>query len=262
MNGLAGKTVLVTGASSGIGRAIAVRFATEGSDVAINYARDVDGANGTAKGVADRGVRACIVKADVASDADVAVMFEHVIRELGGIDILVNNAGIQVQSPSHEMPMADFDRVIAVNLRGAFACARRAITHFIERGKPGCIVNVTSVHEEIPKPGYPAYVASKGGMRALTRTLALEYASKGIRVNNVAPGAIITRMNEGWALDEIKRKAFEQHVPLGYIAEPEDVAPAVAFLASDEARYITGITLSVDGGAMLHPDRLQDWLAR
>ncbi|HEX2103629.1 MAG TPA: SDR family NAD(P)-dependent oxidoreductase, partial [Solirubrobacteraceae bacterium] len=194
--GLRGKNVLVTGGSSGIGQAIAVRFAEYGANVAINYLRRPEEARDTEEQVhactakvKQMGVRDVLVRGDVSREDDVVEMVGAAIDGLGGIDVLVNNAGIQISRPSEELSSDDFDRVLAVNLRGSFMCAREAIRHFLDEEKAGSIVNISSVHQLIPKPGYLGYSASKGGMQNLTRTLALEYAGQGIRVNGVGPGA-------------------------------------------------------------------------
>ena len=202
MRGLKGKNVLVTGGTSGIGQAIAVRFAEHGANVAINYLRSPDEASETEEQVhacvakvRQEGVRDVLVGADVSDEDEVVRMVGDAVEQLGGIDVLVNNAGIQISRPSEELSSADFDRVLAVNLRGAFLCAREAIRHYLAEDKPGSIVNISSVHQLIPKPSYLGYSVSKGGMQNLTRTLALEYAGRGIRVNAVGPGATITPIN-------------------------------------------------------------------
>src|SRR5215211_3574135 len=202
MRGLRGKNVLVTGGTSGIGQAIAVRFAEYGANVAINYLRQPEEAAETEEQVQAcvgkvqrEGVKDVLVQGDVSNEDDVVRMVAEAVDGLGGIDILVNNAGIQISRPTEELSSADFDRVLAVNLRGSFLCAREAIRHFLGQDKPGSIVNISSVHQLIPKPGYLGYSASKGGMQNLTRTLALEYAGRGIRVNGIGPGATVTPIN-------------------------------------------------------------------
>ncbi len=179
--------------------------------------------------------------------------------DLGGIDILINNAGIQVVGNSHEIDVDDFDRVIAVNLRGAFLCSRAAIRHFLDAGKPGVIINVSSVHQEIPKPRFLGYSASKGGIENVTRTLALEYAAHDIRVNAIGPGATITPINSAWIDDPEKKAMVESHIPMGRAGTSEEMAAVTAFLCSDEAAYITGQTLYVDGGLTLYPDFRTAW---
>src|SRR3954449_7422268 len=264
--GLEGKNVLVTGGSSGIGQAIAVRFAEYGANVAINYLRRPEEARDTEEQVhactarvAQMGVRDVLVGGDVSSEDDVVRMVGEAVEGLGGLDILVNNAGIQISRPSHELSSADFDRVLAVNLRGAFLCAREAIRHLLGEDKPGSIVNVSSVHQLIPKPGYLGYSTSKGGMMNLTRTLALEYASRGIRVNGVGPGATVTPINRAWIDDPAKRAQVEEHIPMQRAGEADEMAGVTCFLASEMAAYITGQTIFVDGGLTLFPSFSTPW---
>jgi glucose 1-dehydrogenase len=175
-------------------------------------------------------------------------------------DILINNAGLQKPSPSHQIELADFDQVIAVNLRGAYLCATEAIKHFLATKRAGIIINVSSVHEIIPRPQYLSYSISKGGMANMTKTLALEYAPQGIRVNAIAPGATATPIND-WQDDPEQKQEIERHIPIGRVGTSEEMAAITAFLASDEAAYITGQTLFVDGGLTLYADFLQPWSA-
>jgi glucose 1-dehydrogenase len=264
--GLRGKNVLVTGGSSGIGQAIAVRFAEYGANVAINYLRQPEEARDTEEQVhactakvAQMGVRDVLVGGDVSSEDDVVRMVREAVEGLGGLDILVNNAGIQISRPSEELSSADFDRVLAVNLRGSFMCAREAIRQLLAEEKGGAIVNISSVHQLIPKPGYLGYSTSKGGMQNLTRTLALEYASRGIRVNGVGPGATVTPINRAWIDDPDKRHQVEEHIPMQRAGEADEMAGVTCFLASDMAAYITGQTIFVDGGLTLFPSFLTPW---
>ena len=266
MRGLKGKSVLVTGGTSGIGQAIAVRFAEYGANVAINYLRtEHEAAETEAKvhacvaSVRQQGVRDALVQGDVSKDDDVVRMFEDTVDRLGSLDVLVNNAGIQISSPSEELSAADFDKVIAVNLRGAFLSAREAIKRFLEQGTPGVIVNVSSVHQLIPKPSYLGYSASKGGMLNLTRSLALEYAGRGIRVNAIGPGATITPINRAWVDDPVKREMVEAHIPMARAGTADEMAGVTCFLASDDAAYITGQTIFVDGGLTLFADFREPW---
>ena len=266
MPGLRGKNVLVTGGSSGIGQAIAVRFAEYGANVAINYlSRPEEGreteeqVHACVGRVQQTGVRDVLVGGDVSDEADVVRMMGEAADALGGVDILVNNAGIQISRPSEELASADFDRVLAVNLRGSFLCAREAIRHFLGESKTGSIVNVSSVHQVIPKPGYLGYSTSKGGMQNLTRTLALEYAGRGIRVNGIGPGATVTPINRAWIDDPVKRAQVEEHIPMRRAGEADEMAGVACFLASDLAAYITGQTVFVDGGLTLYPSFLTPW---
>jgi glucose 1-dehydrogenase len=257
MKGLAGKNVLVTGAASGIGQAIAIRFAEEGANVAINHRR-AGSEQETERLVSAAGVTAVSLLADVCDEESVVAMFMEVRRRLGDLDVLVNNAGIQMAGPTHETQVEDFDKVVGVNVRGPYLCAREAIKQFLAKSG-GAIINISSVHEIIPKPNYLSYSISKGALGNLTQTLALEYADKGIRVNGVGPGATITPINRAW-IDDSKAKAeVESHIPIGRAGAPSEIAAAVAFLASDEAAYITGQTLYVDGGLTLYPEFRIPW---
>ena len=266
MPGLRGKGVLVTGGTSGIGQAIAVRFARYGANVAINYLRLPDEASDTEQQVRAcvnqvqrEGVRDVLVQGDVSNEAHVVRMVERAVTGLGGLDVLINNAGIQVSRHSHELSSEDFDKVLAVNLRGAFLCAREAIRHFLAEDKPGVVVNVSSVHQLIPKPDYLGYSVSKGGMQNLTRTLALEYAARGIRVNGIGPGATVTPINRAWIDDPIKREMVESHIPMRRAGTADEMGAVACFLASDDAAYITGQTIFVDGGLTLFPSFREPW---
>jgi glucose 1-dehydrogenase len=266
MRGLKGKNVLVTGGSSGIGQAIAVRFAENGANVAINYLRQPGEAAETDEQVRDcasrvhqQGVRDVLVQGDVSVEQDVVNMVEQAVSELDGLDILINNAGIQISRPSDELSGDDFDKVLAVNLRGAFLCAREAIRHFIESEKPGVIINISSVHQLIPKPDYLGYSVSKGGMQNLTRTLALEYAGRGIRVNGIGPGATVTPINRAWIDDPVKKEQVESHIPMARAGTADEMGGVACFLASDDAAYITGQTIFVDGGLTLFPSFREPW---
>jgi glucose 1-dehydrogenase len=266
LQGLEGKNVLVTGGSSGIGQSIAIRFAEYGSNVAINYLRQPEEAAETEQQVQAcvakvqrEGVRDVLVGADVSKEDEVVRMVGEAVDQLGGIDVLVNNAGIQISRPSDELSSADFDKVLAVNLRGAFMCAREAIKHWLAEDKPGVIINISSVHQLIPKPDYLGYSVSKGGMQNLTRTLALEYAGRGIRVNGVGPGATITPINRAWVDDPEKRAQVEEHIPMQRAGESDEMAGVTCFLASDDGGYITGQTIFVDGGLTLFPSFSTPW---
>jgi glucose 1-dehydrogenase len=263
MERLKGKNVLITGASSGIGQAIAVRFAAEGANIAINYRSGAEQAEATrimAKAARSNGTgRELVVQADVSNEEQVKQMFATTIEAFGQLDILVNNAGIQKPCPSHEIESADFDRVISVNLRGPFLCSREAIRHFLSRPGGGVILNNSSVHEIIPKPKYLSYSISKGGMENLTKTLALEYADRGIRVNAVGPGAVVTPINKAWIDNPKARAEVESHIPMGRAARACEIAAVFAFLASDEASYVTGQTLFACGGLTLYPEFRVAW---
>lgn len=263
---LKGKKALITGSSRGIGRAVAIRFAQEGASVAINY----HGSKIEAEEVLNSAVEASrqigiktpqhfIVQADVADEAAVANMFAAVDANFGRLDILVNNAGIQLETPSHETKAEDIAKVLGVNLNGAVFCSQAAISRFLDQKDGGVILNCSSVHQIIPKPGYLSYSLSKGAIGNLTKTLALEYAANGIRVNGVAPGATVTDINASWIDDPKARANVESHIPLGRAAQAEEIAAAFLFLASDEAAYITGQTLYVCGGLTLYNDFRENW---
>jgi glucose 1-dehydrogenase len=250
---LDGRHAIITGASSGIGKACAIRIAQEGGDVCVNYYSDKEApdAQGVVEAVEKAGRRGLAVQADVGSEDDVKRMVEQVRDQLGAVDILVNNAGIENQVPTMEMSLQDWERVLRTNLTGAFLCMRECAKLMKEGG--GAIINMSSVHQFIPWPGFAHYCASKGGMKLLSETAAREWAPHKIRVINVAPGAIATPINN-FVLDDPEAKhAVEEEIPLGRFGQPEEIAAAVAWAASDQAAYMTGNTLVVDGGMALYP---------
>jgi glucose 1-dehydrogenase len=247
---LAGKVALVTGASSGIGKAIAFELARHGAAVIVNYIGDRALADAVVAGIVGSGGQARAIEADVAKVDQVQAMIDETVRELGHLDILINNAGIEEREPFLEKPLASWERVLAVDLTGPFLCAQAAARKMVERGQGGCIINISSVHEDLAFPGYAAYCAAKGGLRMLCRTMALELAPHRINVINVAPGAIATPINTATLEDPQKTQALEREIPLGRIGTPEEVAKLVAYLASDSASYITGTTVFIDGGLM------------
>lgn len=263
---LEGRRALVTGASRGIGRAIAIRFAQEGAAVAINYHGSREPAGNTLEAVREESRRIGgpvdshrIVQADIGDESSTLAMFDEVLGDWGHLDILVNNAGIQSQAESHTYSLAEYRRILDVNLTGALVCSQAAIRHFLGRPGGGIIINCSSVHEIVPKPGFVAYSISKGGLGNLTRTLALEYADRGIRVNAVAPGAILTDINAAWKDDPEARANVEGHIPMGRAGTPEEMAAIFAFLASDDASYVTGQTLYACGGITLFGDFKTNW---
>lgn len=262
---LVDRHALVTGASQGIGRAVAVRFAEEGAHVAINYVGSSDGAEETLRAVraasAAHGHEArdhFVVHADIGVEKDIDAMFATLFKRWRRLDCLVNNAGFQRESPSEALDIETYRKIIDVNLTGAVLCARHALAHFVERGG-GNIINTSSVHQIIPKPGYLAYSIGKSALAGMTRTLALEFAGRGIRVNSVGPGAIDTPINAAWTHDAEKRAAVESHIPMGRVGTAEEIAGVFAFLASDEAGYITGQTIYACGGITLFPEFRENW---
>ncbi|MBV8448465.1 MAG: glucose 1-dehydrogenase [Hyphomicrobiales bacterium] len=263
---LVDRRALVTGGSRGIGRAIVKRFAAEGATVAINYASHEEEAR-TALEAARAASRDAgygerphlITRADMSDLSAVDAMLKSVIDALGRLDILVNNAGIQQELAGDSPDPKGLEHVLGVNLVGAVHCSQLAIRHFLSRKGGGAIINTSSVHQIIPKPGFIGYSVSKGGLANLTRTLALEFADRGIRVNAVAPGAILTDMNDSWRNDPKKKADVERHIPMGRAGTPEEMAAVFAFLASDDASYITGQTIFACGGLTLFGDFKHNW---
>lgn len=258
---LEGQRALVTGANSGIGEAIARGLAEAGAAVAVNY---VSGDERTQKVLDDiraAGGRAIGIKADVSNEEQVIAMFRKTIAEFGSIDILVNNAGLQDDAPLHEMTLAQWQKVINVNLTGQFLCAREAIREFLRRGvvgelscSAGKIICVSSVHDVIPWAGHANYAASKGGVAMFMKTMAQEYAGRKIRVNALSPGAIKTPINTAaWETAEAEA-ALLKLIPYYRVGETRDIARAAVWLASDHSDYVTGATLYVDGGMTLYPE--------
>ena len=247
---LGGKVMLVTGAATGIGKAIALQAARQGARVIVNYIGPPDDANAVVHEIQRGSGQAIAVSADVSKSADVQHMVDQAVQKFGKIDVLVNNAGIEISKQFLEKTEQDWDRVIAVDLKGPFLCSQAVAREMVKRKERGTIINISSVHEEIGFPGYASYFEAKGGLRMLCRNLALELAPYHINVVNVAPGAIATPINRGTLNDPQKKAALENEIPLHRIGTPEEVAGLVCFLASDDASYITGTTVCIDGGLM------------
>jgi glucose 1-dehydrogenase len=243
------RVALVTGASSGIGRTVALRLARDGYDICVNYHHDAAGGETAAGEIERMERRAICVQADVARANDVDALVRRCVAELGGLDVMVNNAGVEIKAPLLEITEADWDLVVTTNLKGVFFGLQAAARQMVTRRR-GRIINVSSIHEEVTMPGNAPYCAAKGGVRMLMRTAAVELAPFGITVNNVAPGAIATPINADTLADPRKVATLEAAIPIGRIGDPTDVAAVVAFLASDEAAYVTGATYVVDGGMM------------
>src|SRR5690625_4363777 len=245
---LAGKNALVTGASRGIGRAIALELATHGANVAVNYAGSKDKAEEVVNDIKQLGRESVAIQANVANETDVKEMVKHTIDTLGSIDILVNSAGITKDNLLMRMKLTDFEQVIDTNLKGVFLCTK-AVTRPMMRQRHGKIVNVASIVGVSGNPGQANYVAAKAGVIGMTKSNAQELASRNIHVNAVAPGFISTDMTD--ALTDEQREQMLAMIPLAKLGQPEDVAKVVRFLASDDANYITGQTLRVDGGMVM-----------
>lgn len=247
---LAGRRALVTGGATGIGKSTVERLAADGAQVVIDYVGDAGPADELAAAV-----RGHAIRADVSSEDQVLGLFTEAVERLGGpVDLLVNNAGVERPFKLVDMPLEEWNRVLSINLTGAFLCARETARGLIGAGAPGVIVNVSSVHEVIPWLEFSHYCASKGGMKLFGQTIARELAPHGIRVVQVAPGAILTPINQELIDDPAKRAQVEGQVPWGRMGKPEEIAAAIAWLASRDAEYVTGATIFVDGGMTLYPN--------
>ena len=245
---LADKVALVTGSSRGIGKAIALRFAREGADVGVNYHTRLGPAQEVAAAVQAAGRRAHLLKADVSRVDEVQRLVADSVAHFGRLDILVNNAGLEIRAPFWDVTEPDWDRVLNVNLKGVFFGTQAMVRHLRETKRPGKIINISSVHEDLPFPNFTPYCAAKGGVRMLTRNLAVELKGTGITINGIAPGAIETDINRALLQQPDKLKSLLDQIPLERLGRVEDVAGVAAFLASEDADYITGSTYFVDGG--------------
>ncbi len=247
---LEGKTVIVTGGNSGIGAAIALAAGREGANVVIDYVADPEATEELDDRITRAGSEALGVRADVSKVPDLQRLFDAALAEYGRVDVMVNNAGIETRTSLLETTEADYDKVMAVNMRSAFFGSQLAAKQFITQGSAGVIINISSVHEDWPMPGNTPYCVSKGGMRMLTRNAAVELGPHGIRMVNVAPGAVDTPINATTTADPEKLTALNASIPMRRVAEPEEIAEMVVFLASDKAAYVTATTVVVDGGIM------------
>lgn len=252
MQRLQGKVAIVTGGGSGIGQGIAKRLGCEGAKVIIDYVGSEGGADQTRQEIESCGGdgEGEIVRADVTNMSDVRCLVDTAWKRFGSADILVNNAGMEKRSDFWDTPEEEYDQVMAVNLRGPFFLTQAFVRRLRDANKPGRIINISSVHEDMAFPGFTTYCCSKGGMRMMMRNLTVELGPLGITINNVAPGAIATPINKALLEDKPKLEALLRNIPLGRLGTPDDVATMVAFLASDEAEYVSGATFLVDGGLM------------
>jgi glucose 1-dehydrogenase len=247
-NRLEGKIAAVTGGDQGIGRAIVERLAAEGADVALCYRANKGGADEVVGVVQKAGRKAAAFQCDVGKVADGRRFVQEVVQQFGRVDILVNNAGLERRGDFWEVSEEDYDSVLNVNLKGPFFVTQAFVKHRMQAKAGGKIINVSSVHEELPFPHFASYCASKGGLKMLTRNLSVELAPLGITINSIAPGAIETPINKNLLNDPVKLRSVLENIPLRRLGKPEDVASVAAFLASSDADYVTGATYFVDGG--------------
>jgi glucose 1-dehydrogenase len=248
MSRLAGKVAVVTGSNSGIGESIAERLAQEGANVVVDYVTHPEEAQAVVDKIVATGAKAVMVQADVTNLADTTRLIDEAWQQLGACDILVNNAGVEKNADFVDVTEADFDFVLNVNLKGAFFLTQAFVRRLKAAGKPGRVINISSVHEDMVFPHFSTYCASKGAMRMLMRDLAVELGPLNITVNNIAPGAINTPINKSLLADKPKLDALLANIPLGRLGEPSEVAGVAAFLASDDGAYVTGSTYFLDGG--------------
>lgn len=248
MGQLDGKVAIVTGADSGIGRAIALRFAQEGASVVVNYAHAKDKAQEVLGLIQQKQGKGLVIQADVSQYQQAIGLIQQAVEHFHRLDIMVNNAGMEIHSPFLDVTEEQFDRVLSVDLKGAFFCAQAAARVMVKQNIHGRIINISSVHEDLPMPQNVPYCCAKGGMRMLARTICLELAPKHITVNNIAPGAVHTPIDADVEADPEKMAALLKEIPLGRMGQPEEIANLALYLASDEASYVTGSTYIIDGG--------------
>lgn len=253
---LEGKTAIVTGSSKGIGKGIAERFGKEKMNAVVDYLTDSEGAEEAAAAIEAQGGKAVTVLADVSTEEGVKKLIQTALDHFGSVDVLVNNAGFSEPAPSDELTLENWQRVLDVNLTGAFIASREALSWMKANKVEGSIINISSVHQIIPKVENVHYGVTKGGLKMLTETLALEYAELGIRINSIAPGTITTPGNPTDKQDAEEKEKTLQKIPMKKVGKPEYIAAAAAWLASEEAAYVTGTTLFVDGGMTLYPSQL------
>jgi glucose 1-dehydrogenase len=247
---LENKVAIVTGAATGIGKAIAIRFAREGAKVVIDFVGNPDSPASVEKEIADFGGQCIAVAADVSKPDEVAKLIEAAVTAFGRLDIVVNNAGVEKKIAFVDYPLDELRKILDVNLIGPFLVSQAASRQMIRQGQGGRIINISSVHEDLPMPGNAAYCASKGGLRMLARTVAVELAKADITVNNIGPGAVFTPIDADVEAKPEMEKALMGEIPLNRWGKPEEIAGLAVYLASDEAGYITGSTYFIDGGML------------
>lgn len=247
------KVAVVTGSSKGIGQAIAIRFGQEKMAVVVNYNHDQASARQTVAQIVAAGGRAIALQADVTTESGHQAMLQAALTNFGGLDVWVNNAGGGKSAPTHQLSLAEWNQVIAVNQTGAFLGTQAALAHFKAQQQAGNIINISSVHELIPWPTFASYAAAKGGNKLFTQTVALEYAADNIRINGIAPGAIATPASAKKLADPQQKQQLLELIPMRRVGDAAEVAAGAAWLASAESRYVTGITLFIDGGMTLYP---------
>lgn len=250
------KVAVVTGASSGIGNAIALAFAEEGAAVVVDYRGHPEAAQDLVQHINNAGGRAVATHADITKPEDVQTLIQSAVREFGRLDILVNNAGIEHKLPFLETPLDVWNQAIAVNLTGPWLGCQQAAKQMVSQGGPGRIINISSVHEDLPMPTNSPYCAAKGGLRMLTRTIAVELAPYGITINNIAPGAVDTPMDAPLKEHPDQMKELLSSIPMGRMGKPEEIASLAVYLASDASAYVTGSTFLIDGGMTRHAGSL------
>jgi glucose 1-dehydrogenase len=248
MGVLDGQVALVTGAGSGIGQGIAIRLAHDGAKVVVDYIGSDEGANQTVATIREAGGTAIPFQADVTKLDEIHALMEIAYSTYGGCNILVNNAGFEKKADFWDVTEEDYDKILAVNLKGPFFLTQAFVCKLKDAGKKGRIVNISSVHEDMAFPGFSTYCMSKGGMRMMMRDLAVELGPLGITINNVAPGAVKTPINDALMQDKEKMAALRKNIPLGYMGSVEDIAGLVSYLASEAASYVNGATFTIDGG--------------
>lgn len=250
------KVAIITGADSGIGRAIAILFAKEGATVVVNYAHAKDKAEQVRQVIEKNNGKALVIQADVSQYQQVTGLVQQTVEQFNRLDIMVNNAGMEIHSPFLDVTEEHFDRVVSIDLKGAFFGAQAAAREMVKRKTPGRIINISSVHEDIPMPQNSPYCCAKGGLRMMTRTICLELAPYNITVNNIAPGAVHTPIDADVEADPEKMAALLKEIPLHRMGQPEEIAKLALYLASDAAAYVTGSTYIIDGGLSVNSGSL------